>query len=377
MLIKKWMIFIALILIIAVIYFSAASFLNLQPKQKEVFENNDIPKREQKALTFVTEKMSGAKLSVYTNYLNNKNDNPELASGQEILSESQGLLLLYFVNRNEKENFDVCFDWTMKHLLLDNGTFSWLKKDEQIASTNALIDDLRLARAFLSAYEKWHDEKYLQDINSVSEALLTYNIEVDLPIDFYDLDYGCKSKEISIAYLDLYTMRKLGEQIDSRWKIPYENSLDLMKNAKLEGTGLYRFQYDTEDGTYTDNNEIALVQSAYGMLHLAEVGEYDLEGLDWLWHEYEKFGKIYSTYSSKNYEPVSELESTALYALLARTYYLAGEYQKAETFMEACERYQILNENSAIYGSFGNESNQEVYSFDNLQYLLSSSMIYQ
>ena len=374
---KRRNIFIVLIVFGVLISFVLASLLELQTEQKDAFKRNTIPEREQIAITFLTDKMSGKELSVYTNYLNSKNDDPDIPAGHEILSESQGLLLLYFLNRNEKESFDICLDWTVDHLLLDNGIFSWLDRAGKAEHTNALIDDLRLNRALLLAYEKWHDERYLQYSNSVSEALLNYNTVEGMPIDFYQLDNHCKSKEVSIAYLDLYTMKKLRDKIDPRWKIPYDHSLVLIKKAKLKGTGLYRYQYDTEAIEYKEYDDISLIQSAYVILHLAEAGEYDREGLDWFWNEFEKSGKLYATYSSKNFEPVSEIESTALYALMARAYYLTGDLEKAEAFMKACEQYQIMDQNSELYGSFGNESNKEVYSFDNLQYILSSSVIYE
>lgn len=337
----------------------------------------NIPEHEKKALEFVTQKISGTELSIYTNYMDNKSDDERIATGRDVLSESQGLLLLYLLNRDEKEYFDLCLDWTVNNLYLDNGILSWMKtKTFQTKNTNAFIDDLRLVRSLILANEKWNDEKYLKYIRKSSKALLDYNVKNNIPLDFYDIKSKSRSNNITISYLDLYTMKKL-TYLDSNWNRVYENSYELIKNSKIEGTGLYEFQYGLDQDIYITGDEISLIQSVYTMLHLAEVGEYDVEGMNWLWAEYKKYGKIFSSYSYKAHEPMTDIQSTALYALIARLFYLKGEYHKAEIMLEECEKFQVMNSSSEIYGGFGNELNKEVYSFDNLQYLLSSSIIHK
>ncbi|TCO69368.1 glycosyl hydrolase family 8 [Marinisporobacter balticus] len=374
---KQWLIFIVLVFIFTIIYAIGSQItLSLKPKNYSVSIEN-IPAREKKALEFITQRISGTELSVYTNYINRKSNEEVVATGKDILSESQGLLLLYLLNRDKKEYFDVCLDWTVNNLYLDNGIFAWMKtKSSQIKNTNALIDDLRIVRALILANKKWENKKYLKYIQKSSKALLTYNVKDNMHLDFYDNGFKSKSNIITISYLDLYTMKEL-TNVDFKWNKVYENSYELVKNSKIKGTGLYKFQYNLDQHIYTTSNEISLIQSIYTMVHLAEIGEYDIEGINWIWDEYEKYGKIFATYSYETYEPMSDIESTALYALIARLFYLKGEYHKAERILNECEKFQVMNSNSEIYGGFGNEYNKEIYSFDNLQYILSSSIIHK
>ena len=47
-----------------------------------------------------------------------------------------------------------------------------------------------------------------------------------------------------------------------------------------------------------------------------------------------------------------------------------GDKEFYEESITQMSKWQVLNSESEIYGAFGNESNLEVYSFDNLMALL-------
>ncbi|KPU45261.1 endo-1,4-D-glucanase [Oxobacter pfennigii] len=353
------------------------SFLPRNVQKQDILKTDmNIPEAEKKALSFLVESMSGPQLSIYTNYLNTSGDKSNTASGQDILSESQGLLLLYMLNRNIKEHFDLCLHWTVNNLYINKGSFSWIKrKTSESEMTTALIDDLRIARALILAYEKWQDDRYLKLVRKLSSAMLKYNIQDLMPLDFYDFASRNKANCITISYADLYTMKKLA-LFDSRWEKVYTNSYELIKNAAFEGTGLYMFQYDFDKMAYSIDEDISLIQSVCVMLHQQETGQQNKQGTDWIWEQYLKHGKLFAVYSSSTFEPATDIESTALYALVARLFYESGDIQKAQIFIKECEKFQVGNEESEIYGAFGNDMNLEVYSFDNLEYILSSSIIF-
>ncbi|SKC86207.1 glycosyl hydrolase family 8 [Maledivibacter halophilus] len=380
---KKIIIVFSLILLsLLLIYLTPIDFKklflsNITREKNIIYDELTIPKPEKEALKFLAKKMSGPDFSIYTNYINKESDNSIIATGKDVLSESQGLFLLYLLNRNKKEAFDTCFNWTLDNLYLDNGLFSWIKrKDEKKEKINALIDDLRIIRTAILASEKWNEDSYLKYIKNTSKSLLLNNTKDFTPIDFYDLNTGSKSDYITISYLDLYTMKKL-ISVDSEWKEIYSSSYNILKGGKIKNTGLYKYQYNLNDKEYTLGDNINLIQSVYAMIHLAEVGHYDKDGMNWLWEAYTKNGKLYAHYCYESFKPVSKIESTALYSLAARLFYLAGENQKAKTLLEESEKFQIINQASKGFGSFGSENNLQIYSFDNLQYILSSSMIYK
>jgi len=376
----KSLILIAALFLLIIPFLRLGSELSFLPKnlQKQDILKADlqIPEIEKQALFFMALHMSGPQLSIYTNYLNANSYKDTIASGEDILSESQGLFLLYLLNRDKKDYFDLCLHWTVNNLYMDNGMFSWVKrKTSKSEKINALIDDLRIVRALISAYEKWGDERYLKLAKKAAGAIKKYNTQGLIPLDFYDIATKYKANCITVSYLDLYTMKNLAV-FDSRWKDIYSNSCEVIKKAKIEGTGLYKFQYDLDKKAYMVDEEISLIQSVYAMLHLEEVGQSDKQGIEWIWNQYKKHSKLYAAYSSKTFEPVSDIESTALYALTARLLYLSGDIKRAETLLKECEKFRVYKKDSEIYGSFGNDVSMEVNSFDNLQYILSSSMIF-
>ncbi len=336
---------------------------------------NQFQYKERITLNFLLENMSNNKTAICTNYLDYLNSDTDIAKGKDILSESQGLILLYFLNRDNKHEFDEILEFSMDNMKLKNNTFSWkIREGEYISNSNALIDDFRILRALIEAYDKWNDKIYMKYIKDISNALLIYNTEENIPVDFYDIEYGYKSNIITISYLDIYTIHKL-TNIDKRWNDIYKNSVNTVLNSKIDNTPFYAYEYDLSDKKYSNKEQIDLIQNVYTLIHLAEANIIEYNDIEWIYEEFEKYNKLYTSYFCENFNPSTSTESTALYALTARLFYICKDVEKAELFLKQCEKFQITDVDSPLYGSFGNEENKEVYSFDNLQYLLSISII--
>lgn len=331
--------------------------------------------KERVTLEFLLENMSNNKNAVYTNYLDYLSSDIDIAKGKDILSESQGLILLYFFNRDNKEKFDEALKFSIDNMMLENNTFSWkIREDEYVSNTNALIDDFRILRALILAHDKWNDKIYLEHIQKISNALLKYNTEKGIPLDFYDIEYSYKSDIITICYLDIYTMNKLA-QIDKRWNDIYQTSINIILNSKINNTQFYNYEYNLSNKKYSNKEQIDFIQNTYTLIHLAEANIIEYKDIEWMYDEFKKYNKLYTLYSSKDFKPSTNTESTALYALTARLFYICKDFEKAQMFLRQCEEFQITDVDSQLYGCFGNEKNKEVYSFDNLQYLLSISII--
>lgn len=336
---------------------------------------NQYQYKEKVTLDFLIENMSNSENAVYTNYIDYLSLDIDIAKGKDILSESQGLILMYFINRDNKDEFDKILKFSIDNMILKNDTFSWkIREDEYASNTNALIDDFRILRALILAHDKWNDKTYLKHIKKISNALLKYNTEKGIPLDFYDIEYSYKSDMITICYLDIYTMNKL-TQIDKRWNDIYQTSINIILNSKINNTPFYNYEYNLSNKKYSNKEEIDLIQNTYTLIHLAEANIIKYKDIEWIYDEFEKYNKLYTTYSSKDFKPSTTTESTALYALTSRLFYICKDFEKAQMFLKQCEKFQITEIDSKLYGSFGNEENQEVYSFDNLQYLLSISII--
>ncbi|CAH2214547.1 glycosyl hydrolase family 8 [Tepidibacter aestuarii] len=336
---------------------------------------NKFQYKERVTLNFLLENMSNNETAIYTNYLDFLNSNEDIAKGKDILSESQGLILLYLLNRDNKDGFDKVLKFSFDKMKLKNNTFAWkIRGNNYISNSNALIDDFRILRALIGAHDKWNDKIYMKYIKDISDALLIYNTKGCIPIDFYDIEYGYKSDAITISYLDIYTINRL-KSIDKRWNGIYQNSINIILNSKIDNTPFYAYEYNLLDKRYSNEEQIDLIQNMYTLIHLAEENIIEYKDIEWIYDEFEKYNKLYTLYSCKDFKPSTSTESTALYALTARLFYICKDFEKAQLFLDQCEKFRIIESGSELYGCFGNERNKEVYSFDNLQYLVSSSIL--
>ena len=122
---KKWLIAIAGILIIVIFIL----FLNreyLKPVHRDVNWNDNFNPPEEKMLfDFIEKDLSKSGYGIYTNYID-KSSEGDITKGHSVLSESEGLMMLYSVNANNKELFDEHFD-IVKGRRLKNGLISWRK----------------------------------------------------------------------------------------------------------------------------------------------------------------------------------------------------------------------------------------------------------
>lgn len=88
----------------------------------------------------------------------------------------------------------------------------------------------------------------------------------------------------------------------------------------------------------------------------------------WLKRRFDADGAIYAEYDSRTGEPSKFFESTSVYALAARYALLVGDRDLSGRFLEKLMGFQNLNPLSPMYGGFCDD---EVYSFDNLEALIS------
>lgn len=108
--------------------------------------------------------------------------------------------------------------------------------------------------------------------------------------------------------------------------------------------------------------------SLYTALCMAEAGIYDNELLSWLGSEMEK-GKVYAWYNPHSKKPVSDMESTAVYALGSIFAGLSGDEVLSQKLLDRMLEFMVTDEDSKYYGGFGNSETGEFYSFDNLMAL--------
>lgn len=289
-----------------------------------------------------------------------------------VLSESVGLYLLECVKLNDKASFDKTYDFIKKNLISNKGVLFW-KIDLETGEKNrssASIDDLRVVKALLLAWELWGEQKYLQEALIIASAIKERQVKDGYLVDSFSWHKeDAASSIVNISYLDLFTMRELSKY-DLQWKRVYERCKELMVRA-IKENGLFweKYNLDKDEFIYDDGNMINQVLCA---LHLSEVGISNIKFADFLKDYFNKNNKIANKYN-ESAAALNTYENTAVYALISRLFHNMGDKHYEDGFFKKLISFQIRFKYNRYVGGFGRFSlfEPKVFnSFDSFQALL-------
>lgn len=366
---KKFKAIIIILVLILVGSYISYKYLYKYVKKVEipsVVSNKEVLKEEELLENFINEDLMNDSGGIYTNYSNNKTEG-DLTKGHDILSESQGMILNYYLYKGNEEAYINSFNYIKHNMMLKDGLISWRIENNIPSEVSATIDDLRIARSLIIAGEEFNDLKYryygLKIANGIKKKLVTDN----RLIDFND-GYG-KSNITTLCYLDLYGM-KLLSLFDDSWNDIYSKSLDIINNGFISNSlPLYKKFYDGSNGSYDSEENVDTLLSVLVILNKAEANEDISLSVNWLKNRLKEYGYISTTYDINTLEE-SKVESTSIYANLVQISKVINDRELYEMAMSKMKNFQVLNKESKIYGSFGFEEANEVYSYDNLNALL-------
>lgn len=362
-------IIISIVLVVCIV--SGLVFYNMSYFRKVdldiTWETREKGEKENMVLNFINNKLSEAGYGIYTNYINVDNDG-DITRGHDVLSESEGLMMIYSVNSGDKELFDEHFNIVKSDMITKKGLISWRVSKTEVSQVSATIDELRVIKALFFAYDRWGDYKYKYYATKISRGLLEHAMYNGNLIDFID-EYGA-SKDTTLCYLDLSTLRILS-LIDDKWTEVYDNANTLLLNGRISDTvPLFKKVYSNESNTYDTGNDVDLLLSLIVILNRVESGEYESEAIKWIEDKFRYYGYLVSTYDEMSGEETSKIESPSIYSLTATIGKLVGNDFLVERSISKLEHYQIKNVYSEFYGGYGNEATKDVYSFDNLNALI-------
>lgn len=331
------------------------------------FKDNKMSHREEILLNFIDTKMTDSDGGIKTNYKNLESEG-DITKGHTVLSESEGMMLLYYLEKNDRDNFNKTLSFIENYMRLPDKLISWRVDGKQKTNTSATIDDLRIVKALLLADERWGGFNYRIKAISISRAINEKLIENDLLSDFYD-GYN-KSNITTLCYLDLPTIKYLSN-IDYKWKKVYNESDKILKGGYIgDDVPLYKKFYDRKTKSYDIDEDVDTLLSLIVLLNKAEVSQDISKSMEFLKTKFNKDGAIYAKYDSKTGDKKSNIESTSIYALIVRICEVTGEKELYNKALKKMESFQVMNKKSVIYGGFGNTETLDVYSFDNLNALL-------
>lgn len=331
-----------------------------------VVSMEEVTKEEEILNKFINEKLMDEYGGIYTNY-NNISTEGDLTKGHDILSESQGMMLNYCLYKNDQEKFNDLFKYIKENMFLKNGLISWRIENNKSSDVSATIDDLRIARALIIGAEEFDNLKYRYYGIKISNGIYKNLIQENRLIDFHD-GYG-KSNVTTLCYLDLYAL-KLFSLFDDKWNDVYTKSLEIINNGYIsDELPLYRKYYDGNIEIFDNEENIDTLLSILVILNKAEVNEDISKSVDWIKERLKYIGYISTSYNINTLDE-SKIESTSIYANIAQIAKVINDEELYNMAINKMKNFQVINEKSNIYGSFGNEKTEDVYSYDNLNALL-------
>lgn len=316
-------------------------------------------------LSFLKNHMRNEDGGLFTCYRDNGGASP---TGHDVLSESMGLLMECAVLLNDRELFDESFSYLSKEMQR-NGVYAWYvdSKGKQ-ANSNALLDDLRIAKALSAAEKSWGG--YEAPLKELAGQLLSRNTYRGKLCSFYDFKFRKSGSSICLAYADFEALQAL-----SFYESDYE---ELSKDLKRIVDGgfigsefpLYYSSYDYKQQRYSKES-LNTAEALLTLYHLCGTELLREESLQWLKNaiatntlaaRYEVDGTPTAGYA---------YDSTAVFAIAALIGQKCGDGELYRISREAMERAYVTDSNSPFYGCFTHsDDGSDLQAFDQLLPLL-------
>jgi hypothetical protein len=314
-------------------------------------------------LQFVEENMMSDMGGMYTEYKENEGEVP---SGHDVLSESQGLLMEYAAETGNEELFSNAYDY-IKENMYENSLPLWVDTDKEEISTNALLDDLRILHALSVMQEE--TGLYREDVKDLMEAIVIYNTKDQNPVDFYDFSLKEKANQFTLCYGDFTVLKQISSEIPAADKL-YERTLALVEGGYI-GTEFpfYYNCYFYEDQSY-DTSSLNMAEALYTVYHLAQVGKVQEDTLAWIRTHMEENG-IYARYDVDGEVTVGyDYESPAIYALVGLIAKETGDEELMTSAVSHMEAWRVFDTSDPADGAIGTEGLESMMSYDQCMALL-------
>ena len=322
-------------------------------------------REETLCLQFIEQKLQNGG-GVFTNYLPS-GETKDWATGHSVLSESQGLMLSYYVRERNQAMAQRAITYVQDHLDTGSILSYRLDEDRRLYRVNAAVDDLRLIGAMLEAADTFSKPEYREIALAYGRRLLTTNGRNQMLADFYDEQYRQAGKVSTLCYADLDTMKSLSAY-DDRWLPVMESMRNMVLNGYLgDAFPMFHTRYNPEKNQY-ESESIQMVESLLTAYHLSAINSCPKQTLDYL-KKTLPGDKLYSVYDL-NGKPAGSTESTAIYALCAL---IGANENDAELYRAAIGHmlsFQVKDSVSPVYGAFADAGTLQAFSFDNLLALL-------
>ncbi|MGL4391332.1 MAG: hypothetical protein ACRCTN_10575 [Carnobacterium maltaromaticum] len=322
---------------------------------------------EQKLETFVAEKLTGD-YGIYTNYLDT-DQNEEVATGHEVLSESAGLMLRYAALKQDETLFKKTWEKTVA-TFNESTQFSYRfsPKLQKRYPVNASVDDLRIIRGLAEAQQFIPGATSENLVTQYGSRFYKKMVNQNKLVDFRDSQYDITNKSITLCYIDLKTLSLLPIAVEDKKALIDAQEMILTEGYLGDQFPFYQTRYDYTQKAYIASEEINVIESLLSILHLSEAGKTKSQSIAFIKENVEK-GTLYNRYS-KTGEVLDQNQSAAVYGICAMIASEVGDEELYNRAMDRMEASQIHDPASPLNGGYGDSQTNALFSFNNLIALL-------
>ncbi len=288
----------------------------------------------------------------------------QVVCGTDVLSETQGLMMLYAVAAKDKPLFDQLLAY-VRNEMNAAGLAAWRISSGVRADVNATLDDLRILEALILAEEAWGG--YAQEIAYRESALYRMAVREGILRDQVALATGKPNETVTLCYLDVAAMERLAQR-SARWQEPAALARAVLTDGVIsEEFPLFYPRYDVKTGAYSGDT-LQMNEALVAILHAQKAGIDCTPALNWL-EDRMMNGGVLAVYTREGH-PVrgAMYESTATYALLAQAAMHAGREELAAKALARMERIRCFT--PPMVGDMGDVTDQMHYTFDLVQAML-------
>lgn len=245
------------------------------------------------------------------------------------------LYMLYCAKENNKQEFDKVLTQ------LDINQYPY-------------FDQLVILKALLIAHQNFGQSSY-KELAFEVEEVLSKSFKTEGMTETY--------------YLDLATLKALST-FKKEWAQVYKTSRSIIKNGYIGNNfPFYKMHYDYDNHTYGQEKEIIMEKTLMSVLFLAEEGECKEQTIEWL-KETLKSDKVYIAYDKNEGIPLTNVESSNIYALIAQIGKAINDRELHTLAIEHMIRFQVIQSNDQVKGYFINQDTVDIDYYSNVQALL-------
>ncbi|GAA4841202.1 hypothetical protein GCM10023310_18860 [Paenibacillus vulneris] len=305
----------------------------------------------------------------------NESTNAHTAAGHDALSESMGFWLQYALEKGDLKLFRQNAELVKTTFMKPDGWIAWkVGPSNTPATTNALVDDLRIAYSLYSAAAKWQDADFKTMADTITKSVTSKQVVNGTFRDFYDYEKKWPSNVITLPYLDataitsLYEHSKISEDL-------FQKTKSFMVDLPVQN-GFYPFNYHIDEERFEFHDQVNLLDQLFVEYSRAKFGQKDSEFWAFLKEAFENDHVLYGKYDIETKQRSVEYESPSVYGLAILCAMEHNDSVLAKDLYYRMIRFQTLNPESEYYGGYIDYQKTDTHIFDNLVPLLAERKLY-